>query len=104
MDDLQFKKVQDELINKITSKESNKFDEIFELALNKKGFYFNTKAELQQFAKDRCKCRMFSTNSKKIFTVDDLDFLLQDFSFPHKLSITHDPYTITTNAYEYSFM
>jgi hypothetical protein len=95
-----------ELTESMNKKIVKSIDDYFIEGLNRKGFKFKNKLEIEEFIKNRCRCADDVIAKEKTYFVDDKAFFFYKYSVePLKMSNINDRnLTITANAGYYSFL
>lgn len=90
-----------ELIRNIQNDLISQLEKAFIEGLKRKGFEFETKFALEQFVKKHCKCLDNNNLKERVYTVDDIPFLLHKYETKISNPVVIDrTITITaTNGY-----
>lgn len=67
--------IQNEIVKTLVSKLNDKLDQAFIVGLEKKGYYFDTKLQLEEFIKTKCRAEVCAHMKEKVFFVDDKPFM-----------------------------
>lgn len=91
---------------KIHESLKDELDSYFIKGLKRKGFFFNNVLELETFIKERCRCVDNFYLKQRIYYVDDIQFLLHNYSQDpfNTPKPTDDGYKININLGEISFL
>lgn len=84
----------------------NKLNDLFIKGLERKGFIFNNKKEIEDFIKKRCVCVMSYQTNEKTYLVDNIPFLLyiEDNNLVKVNNTIERDYRLTIDHGFYSFL
>jgi hypothetical protein len=97
--------IQNLIQEQLAKKLSNKFDDLIIEGLKRKGFEFESTAELESFIKENCKCADYPDEYRRVYYVKNEPFMLHDYSIdiPDIKMINNSP-TITASYGSYAYL
>lgn len=85
---------------------TDKTNDIFLEGLKNKGFEFDKRWEIEPFIRSRCKCIEYEPSQQKVYFVDNIPFLLIDYSVETNIKWEHTEREtkVIADSYRYRFL
>lgn len=101
----QFKNIQEEITNHLVNGFAEKLESLVIEGLKRKGFEFETKKDLEDFAMIHLRCEDNIHFKEKIYYIDDIPFFLHNYNTDFSMPIEENrSFKMTANYGSYSFL
>jgi len=94
------------LMKEVSKTGNNELEEVFIEALERKGFYFNTRAELMFFLKEHVTCVDYKDTKQRVYKIDNNPFFLHFYETSFNLSngVMGELTTVSFSKGSYKFL
>jgi len=100
-----FESLHQSICKNIISKLNNKLEKYLIEALNKKGFEFKSKIELEKFVTDNCRCEDNLKIKQRIYFVNNIPFFLHNYEMIYEQKNNFDEgFKMSANYGTFAFL